>query len=487
MKYLYIDDQEDQREEFTRHLREWLHVSWDPVVFRSVREIEAHALRKGAFDEIAVALVDLELGPRAGQDRTDVWGGSKVLPLLRQHAPWIPTICFSQYLENGESLALAGAFGFDGLLSKLYVQEGQCAPKDWHDLCRGAALARVAHLTGRSLNAVDECQRRRIELKAPEEVRQLFLRDGEEKFRLLLCLLLPPCKKIVLDPIVQGFSGLYVVRAHCTSDSARSTWLVKWGTEIRKLQEEAAAHRRMFEDGFTREYSLPQLWSNVVAWDNLGGIAYEFAEGAGSLLDLLPTHTLAQVADLLTPMLQRLYRGSHAEREHPLPYLQRLVPKVLRMWKGENYGKRVAQVCDGSTASSFGQSIDLVKGNQHGDLHARNILVVDGRPLLIDLVHYRNRDHEGLPLLDLAKLLVDFCAFGPPEWIDLNAVMRGTIFQGPSQVLLKAALNERETMKPEEATFWSTAVCCLLAEYSTYSDLSNERRDQFLAALRAPE
>jgi hypothetical protein len=86
-----------------------------------------------------------------------------------------------------------------------------------------------------------------------------------------------------LDEIVQGYSGLTVVKATCDKGNDSTTWLLKFGTNIGKLDRELQAHRRMFEEGFTRRLSVPVFWWRPVVWDSVGVIAYEFEEGSDTL------------------------------------------------------------------------------------------------------------------------------------------------------------------------------------------------------------
>ena len=139
-------------------------------------------------------------------------------------------------------------------------------------------------------------------------------------------------------------------------------------------------------------------------------IGYEFENGSDTLFATIRKTQVLDALKRAAPALQELTKDAKSGMIVPRRYLFNVVKKLDA--KGKKFGKTVHALLTSTPDEDLDRSISVLEGGQHGDLHTKNILIGPKGPVLIDFAHYRSKDQDGIPLLDLAKLAVDLWAFG---------------------------------------------------------------------------
>ena len=443
----------------------------------------------GFFDDVELILADLEL--EAGTDifPGDYLGRDLVLKEIREHACWVPIILVSRYIKGDLAiLAEITPYDFDAVIPKMFFTEQKTNRKQWEDLRYKAEIKRAATMTGRGMHQVLTALDKEIEFEwggAVEEYVNLYGRDRFDKLMRLIGLGAP---RIVFDEVVLGFSGLTLVKATCRRGNDSTEWLLKFGTAIQKLDQEARAHRRMFEDGFTRNMSVPLFWWKPIVWRSIGMIAYEFEKGAETFLSRLRSEDdKEKTLTILTPVLEELYRGTEVDSVIPRKYLARVTKDLETESDKDQWGGTVSAILSNSKSEKMDDSVRVLVGCEHGDLHGRNIMVGKKGPVLIDFAHYLGpRDKErGIPLIDLAKLFVDLTVFGALN-IEFDELLSGKVFDRPrlSNVIRPFLVDKKTGLaSSNERTFFTSATACFLALYSRYKDVPTDKREEIGKAL----
>jgi aminoglycoside phosphotransferase (APT) family kinase protein len=118
-------------------------------------------------------------------------------------------------------------------------------------------------------------------------------------------------------------------------------------------------------------------------------------------------------------------------------------------------------------------------GPAHGDLHGRNIMFSRSGPVFIDFAHYQASESRGVPLLDLAKLLVD-------SWVFVGEIALDEIASG--QVLERASCRPfllSSRVEHDERRLFRLAVQAQLCRYQAYPDVPTPKKEEALRALSA--
>jgi CheY-like chemotaxis protein len=212
-----------------------------------VDEAPAKLQNADFMDGVTIVLVDLELGGAAGGGPRDYQGRDLVLAKIREYASWLPVVLVSMYISGDTGiLSEVTPYDFDAVISKSFFSDSTTNRRHWERLRLRAALHRVAALTGRGCHTVEKLLNSAIDFQYGVAVHQHLERFDTRKVDELLKLLGLGSTRVVLDEVVQGFSGLSVIKATCPNGIKPVRWLIKIGTDLRGLDREAQAHRRMF-------------------------------------------------------------------------------------------------------------------------------------------------------------------------------------------------------------------------------------------------
>jgi len=486
-KLLVVENDNAWVNDFQKDLRSVFEEQSEPIIIRLADEFKHLSRSETFFDDVELALVDLELGAGTRDSPGDYLGRDLVLREIRSQASWIPVVLVSQYIRGDLAiLAETTPYDFDAVLTKTFFGDRKTNRKQWEELRFNVGIKRIAALTGRSTCEVTSTLEHTVELDYGRGVAEHIERYGKEEFERLLKLLDLGSPRIVLDEVVFGYSGLSVAKAICRKGGRSTQWLLKFGTSIRKLDRELSAHRRMFEDGFTRLMSVPVFCWKPVVWRSLGVIAYEFEEGADTLFCKVQKEGSTQALVHARRALQELYAGIHEDVIVPRNQLKRLVKRLAGEKNRTGWGATVLALLENSKHDDLDKPVRVLVGCEHGDLHTRNILVGKRGPILIDFAHYlRERDSEkGVPLFDLAKLLVDLAVWKlvdiPFEDFLTGDLLSQDLLTGLVDVFLT---NGKPAASDDERILFRCAAACIMAVYSEYKDVPDERREAICNAL----
>lgn len=424
-----------------------------------------------------LALVDLELGAGADGALADLDGMDKVLPVIRREAPWVPAVLITRYITGAPViLATVSPSDFDAVLPKQFFGDPATNEERWKRFRRAVALRRIASMTGRSLMEIHDCMEQKLELSYGRVVESTLERYGVTLVKEAVQLLGLGATRIVLDSLVLGFSGLSVLKATCSGPGFRTRWLLKCGTRIPKLHREAQAHRLMFVEGLTRQFSVPLFRHAPVVWQGFGIIAYEFEGDAQTLLEYALDAGVEAALNKVSTSLRGFYQEGHIDSIIPQHYLRPiLVPGTEATGPGPL--KEMLDDLSETTGNSFSdRSIEIRVSCQHGDCHARNILVGSHGAVLIDFANYVSRADRGIPLIDLAKLATDLTAFADTPW-SFGDLVTGNALDGPlGQLACNIGCLINTSPSPSEKQLFAWASIGYMTRYVTYPDVPVDRK-----------
>jgi hypothetical protein len=461
---LLVENETSWKKEFPRLLAKVNEVR-KVVSVEDMESFERAYKRSSDFDDVAVCLVDLELGVHSIQGANDLWGLERVLPTVRRLAPWMPIGCISTYLEDALTVGMLSASDFDGLYAKTCFYNDrtkktsdQFNENRWREILDEWNTKRAAWMTGRSVEEVkyllSEAQRTNI--VASDGVEVALTDFAESNIKVGLALLGISGGDVSITDIVGGFSGVWVTKVlSISSDEGgefQSSWLVKWGQPIRKLSEEAIAHARWFQRGIARELQVPQVHHNVVPWNGIGFVAYYFEANAETALKVAKEKSLDSILQAISCIASALYSGAKHKS-----YRAR---DLFAHWF--NFDEKLAAKME---LPFEGKPISLSQALVHGDLHLRNIMICGERPLLIDFA----RSQFAPVALDAAKLLTDAAVwlYSPA---DLGAPPSIEVIKQSRLSSLYAALQGYLTRR-DDGRFLEAAIRAYAWKYVGYPDV----------------
>lgn len=485
-RILIVENDNSYARKLSRTLKERLKETSAISFITPVDESEARELLQSQHiqEDVELVLVDLELDPmKTPGTPLDYLGRDVVLQEIRRCASWIPTILVSGHVTDPIVLARTTPYDFDAIIPKDYFDSPLIDYKHWFELKRKAAMRRVGTLTGRpttQLGPLLDCADQMV-VDYGETVRRSLEELGLiDVLRDILALAGLRGEIIGLDEMPQGCSGLLATKARITVRGREVVWFLKLGRDISKLASEVAAHRKMFEDGLTRRLTVPCLWWAPVVWKSVGLIAYEFEKESLTLLEKARDN-LSEALDTVGGLFDEFYYGGRWQTRVPRKILTRLVEDEDAV-PGVKATGLVKKLLQREEDRALDKPARIKASCQHGDLNARNILVSDRGPVLIDFSHYVEVG-QGFPLLDLAKLCVDLWVhaqqLGP-----LRMLTNGEVLKGSLDAILDPFLGDPAIgVTDDEKRFFGLAVHCYLYKYANYSDTTPELRDQILQIL----
>lgn len=375
-------------------------------------------------------------------------------------------------------------FGFDAIVEKDFFDVTVAYKKQWNELRKRAALNRIASLTGRHPIALSTLLAKPLKLVYGTQVKDRLCSYDEGTFVELLNLMGFNASRIVLEDIGHGFSGLNVFKLTTDQDERRISWLLKVGQPVRKIASEILCHRNMFRDGLTRRFSVPAFWWAPVVWKNLGAIAYEFEVDAKSLLAVMKASGAKVAFQAVESMLAEFYRGLSSQAVVPSTVLARFKEKLEK--STVPLSSTVKALTLAQAHDKLETSLVIGKGCEHGDLHCGNIMIAEKGSVLIDFAHYKSKSDDGIPLLDLAKLIIDVWAFALPDG-STDAVLSAKILEHEDfrPLVPIFSIHNRDTFNVEETTFLTLALECTMSVYCTYPDVSPQKKEEAKTALLA--
>jgi hypothetical protein len=488
-KILIVDDQVPWIDE----MKEKVEVVFaDPSEVVPINRVsEAMELFKipGYFDQYDLAVVDLELGAADTSKLADLHGRDKILPEIRRRACWLPVILMSRHITGDPNiLAQLTPHDFDAVVPKGLVNDKTASGQMWSSLRTMSALSRIAHLTGRSTSVLQGLLDGKLDLVYGEGVRNQLLsvfpseEEVETTLKDLLKLMEFSSDKIVLDDLIQGFSGLVVVRALCQRGAKETQWILKIGRSKSKLDRELMAHRKMFMDGFTRRMSVPVIWWRPVVWRGVGIIAYEFERDTQTLFASIDPSQPQKAFKDLCPALKDLYALSESRTMIPRKIVEETL--IAKKDSGLDRFPKILKLLAKESDRILDEPIKVKCGAEHGDFHARNVLIGPHGPTLIDFSHYDGM--HGVPLRDLAKVLVDLCFFRKLKIPMIDLITETALSREDTADLVNEyILDPNNGPSLDEKRLFSWLIRCQLCNYLGYGDVppeSKKEAEQLLAS-----
>jgi Ternary complex associated domain 9 len=222
-------------------------------------------------------------------------------------------------------------------------------------------------------------------------------------------------------------------------------------------------------------------WWRPIVWKSLGAIAYEYESATETMLSVARKEGLKKALELIRPLLEEFYEGAAAETIVPRDRLHSMMP---RSTSAVERGGILKSLEAGSPDRRVDDSVQVLTGREHGDLHARNVLIGKRTPILIDFEHYRGQKELGVPLFDLAKMMVDLTVWKVAR-LKFDDLLSGqAIFDAQVADIVDIFLIDKKNGPTEdERSLFGGAAATLLARYSEYDDVPIDRRNEISAAL----
>ncbi len=426
MKILLIDDHQNTEQFVNTGMRAMI---GSDFTMQSLRPITNNGIetmfglpelqRASFYEQFDLIFLDLELKGEIGKlknkttyDPDDLQGGSLILPQIRNLAPWLPVIGFSQLLDNDSAywLSVITSFGFDATISKSYFESNKRTTADWRNLFesvkhRRQAIARGLELSyskaGTSIPIVD----------MNESLRKTF--DNANQFESLVAGVFPFAKSISLQEISPGFSGARVfsalVKSSTETGARNGHWLLKISQEVAKLNAECQSHSEVYRRGVPFARTVPLIWPGIIVENGMAAIAYQFAENSTVGPSYLRKEGFVKLLEKLRILLNSYYESGRTDESAVLgALLQRTLPSskkleetaaTMQSWiLGQDYLRLVREV----NTLTLDKHISFTSSLIHRDLHLSNVLLGE-RDVIIDFA----LSAVGPLAFDYARIVVD--------------------------------------------------------------------------------
>jgi thiamine kinase-like enzyme len=469
-KILIIENDETWRRNFIELIKE-VDSSWE-FIDCDLSALEKMVDTKLDFNQISYCFIDLELSGATTLDGYDVWGKDRVLPLLKQNAPWIPTACISRYISGTPKIVgELSVADFDGLYPKEIITNEKQTRTNlswnknyWKNLLEDLSIKRNAWLTGKSVIETKNKIKSKKEIQIDIDPRlidvirdNIGIHDFEESIALLGF-----CEKkanITITQISEGFSGEYTAKLTCIEENSnKSYWLLKWGAKINKLHAEIKAHHKVFLHGIDRSIFVNSIYSNIVYWKNFAYIAYNFELEAKSGFEVLSKKGITDFSSMIADIVKKFYKNYQTA-------------SVFLITEANKWFNDVAFISD--LAQKFNlKDMEITNSIIHGDLHLKNILMNDKSPVLIDFA----KTTTGPISIDFAKLVMDILVFW--EGIDLDNVDLKWEFLKSSALKPLIDVFGNILKQDDDIVFFNFVLIAYAKTYLTYDDVAESVKEK---------
>lgn len=447
-----------------------------PVEILGIDEFLENYAAPAAFDHVGVCLVDLELRGGVTKEVCNTEGLDVVLPHIRSLAPWVPVACISRYISGSdEIIAELSCSDFDAFFPKAIIGDAtrlhaEFNANRWQAILLDMHLKRIAWQSGRSVVELRHDLESRVVVEADgktiDALRELHL-PADALGRALYLLGLGGTEHTIsaLEP---GFSGIQVSKLRIGgsdgAESIDSTWLLKWGRPVRKLAEEAVAHRLFMKRGIRRTLQIPQFHASPIVWNGVGFLAYAFEKDATSALSSLRRGGAEALGKPISALNNALYRDQRLRATNLRRTLEQWIP--------------LAPEEDVYAALEEDRSVDVSWGLVHGDLHLRNVFIRGEEATLIDFA----RAGFAPIAVDAAKFVADCLAMGSEDPV---AGMHSIDWASIERVGLAPILNafRPHLTHDDDILVFNAMLRRYFIKYSGYADISEHRRNSFKKKL----
>lgn len=423
-KLLIVDNNSAASDKIEEALIETFNWKGDIIKLSRVGDVKEICSRAGFFDDIALALVDLDFrGVDPNDGLNDMDGRDRVLPLIRAAAPWVPVILMSQFFagENLRNLWEVGSSGFDGIIVPTFFYHPANNVQQWKRMISNAQALRRSNLVCIPVNDYNDRVKNPPNLEVSPDDTSKIGADVIMELRTALSILGFSVSQIYFSRISPGYSGLNVARIYFETGSEESSWLVKFGREKHKLYKEIICHRLAVCDGIDRDLYVVPYSVNIVDYGSIGVLAFEFERNAQTLGMAVAECSLEECIDRLVDLFRRFYRptkyglatlsSAYHFVEEDLVKAEKIVGFPLKFssfWRSDR--------CH----NLFHKGQNLSIGRIHGDLHLQNIMISEKRASLIDFAHFEPAAKRMPICRDLGKFIANLIYFGHTHTLALN-------------------------------------------------------------------
>jgi hypothetical protein len=442
------------------------------------------------FDKVDLALVDLELFPQMETIHytpEDLRGGTEILPYIRREAPWIPVIAYSRLFKKEAEyfLSIACSFGFDGHTTRGMFGANWLTRELWDGIVSRALVLRRHAILGEQFIASENDMQFDLTQESGAKLNSRFP-SWKRVVRNIFCF----GKKVVLEPLVGGWSGAQVWKAYVrqrNEDGGREgEWVWKISSSPWKLHKELQAHLRMQRGGLDFARAVPPLWQGVIYEDGTAGIAYQFAKNTQEAITLLRTEKDVKIiGDRISSILCAFYRESVNERGVIENIISKWCPKkedllsAADVTKGTFISQVLKAIAEKKGHTSINRTCTYKQCLIHGDMHLGNVMLGDN-DVFIDFA----LSDVGPISVDIAKIVSDILLRIPhlrreklPEWNNKS---------DPVMHVLEK-LNNNIGLSLGDIDIFNMMLRIYIAQALNYGDISGDTKDWILDILKTDD
>jgi len=420
-----------------------------------------------SYDDVDFIFVDLELGPGISRDISDTDGIDVVLPIIKEHVPWIPVACISRFISGDPRIiGDLSVSDFDGFYPKNIIVAEQTSGEKfkthpdfnytkWQEILNGMHTKRISNLLSEPVCKINKYKEATsdTELIIDDNISGPINLVGIDTFKYGISLLGLNGTKYSIVEVSPGFSGLHTCKLSVYGEDhfgkIKSYWFLKWGQPIRKLHEEVEAHKRMLSRGIDRNLQIPLLHTSVMHYAGIGYIAYAFEENATTGLTYILERGISDFEHVLLGIYDHLHSNIECSPVN--------AKSELNKWCSDD------KLCNN-------KPMEVTTGLIHGDFHLRNILIRGNSPTVIDFA----KSDKGPVCIDYAKLIIDIIAFTETD-INPEKTLTVDSLKTTSLVNIVTSIVDRLKAKDDICLFEHAlagyAIC-----YMKYNDVDETKR-----------
>ncbi len=444
----------------------------------------------GYFEKYDFCFADLELGPASEVEIQDTYGMNVVLRLVREHCPWLPTLCISRYISGSDEIIVECSLSdFDCIIPKRFVlvsnvpsnkpenneskEENKNDKKDniyapnfngsrCRKLLQDASLKRVSILTGRDINKLKQLCDEKVSFGYCDETKEILSGKLANSFESCVKLMGFGGSEYYVENIQGGFSGINVSRLTVQGSDAEpinTHWLLKWGKRPGKIYIESVSHRNVFSRGANRRIILPQYFHNPLHFNGMSMICYYFEENAKTAKEIILEEGIDGPLGVIAISLSQLYKNSRAKTINIKDEICRTVClNDCNVDKLNNFIK----------FKSYKTTLEATWSLLHGDLHCCNIFIANNEALFIDLAKSKN----GPIACDIGKVLLDIFLFTNNKKIEAGDI------DGAIDEISSISHDLFKFITENDIVLAKIYIYAYLLKYSEYDDVNQDTMDK---------
>lgn len=342
-----------------------------------------------------------------------------LLEKIRQKAPWIPVIAYTQHLDQGKLTYEISKRSYDAILPKKFIKRDSSFCLELFDQIVETAISNRQSIINsydykflnnkkNEIKLINE-----LEIEADEKSLNFFNEHFSDSFKVnrFFYFNFPNHYRFIIRKLSDGFSGNQVFKIIAFSREQKfgkeSYWFMKAGNKITELYWELNAYMDIKNAGLHHQYFPPLLHDGIIVQDSVGALVYQLEKDCTTLekklsdihIDLYNT-TIKNLFLILKEIQMNNSFEIGLVKHH---FIKK--EKIISLYDKIKETNDISSILTNEENINKFMNIEVkyCKGLIHGDFHNRNIMVNTERIYLID---FANADYKPV-VFDAIKLELD--------------------------------------------------------------------------------